>query len=249
MCASLPGTLLFWPGHLGDGRWYVDFEIDPDAFVHYGMAAELARALNPVHPEPALPFMLRPVMARNPMTPQGEPATLHWRLETTSAGVAPETVERLLRARLPDSWPKRIHIPELLSQDLARAAIKFVGTRDWAKRFPSGPGVYLFLDKGVPVYAGETGSLRGRMLDVLDTRNHGFRRKLGARHFGDHPGYRAASASMRFPDDIEDLLVDYLDEHVSVVVVEVSIGRKEIEEALIATHSPEFNVRGSRETS
>jgi transposase-like protein len=51
-------------------------------------------------------------------------------------------------------------------------------TRGWASAFPSVPGVYVFKYKGKIIYVGETGNLRGRMKDMLNTKNHVLRRNI-----------------------------------------------------------------------
>ena len=40
-------------------------------------------------------------------------------------------------------------------------------TRDWANSFPNQSAVYLFREEGEICYVGESGSIRGRMNDIL----------------------------------------------------------------------------------
>lgn len=118
--------------------------------------------------------------------------------------------------------------------------------KDWLKQFPTNPGVYCIFEGKDLIYAGETGSLKGRMRDLLDTRNHTLRRQLGNTKFGKHPGYRAASSSVKFPDDIEKLLTDFMLTHLKVKALPVSLARKEIEERLFDEKSPKYNTKGRR---
>jgi len=60
-------------------------------------------------------------------------------------------------------------------------------TREWARNFPDEAGVYLFREDGEICYIGETGNLRGRMSDILNTQNHTIRRNIGAYHFSSLP--------------------------------------------------------------
>ena len=118
--------------------------------------------------------------------------------------------------------------------------------KEWLKQFPTNPGVYSIFEGKDLIYSGESGSLRGRMRDLLDTRNHTLRRQLGNTKFGKHPNYRAASSSVKFPDDIEELLTEFMLTHLKVKALPVSLGRKEIEEKLIDEESPKYNTKGRR---
>jgi len=118
--------------------------------------------------------------------------------------------------------------------------------KEWLKQFPTNPGVYCIFEGKDLIYSGETGSLKGRMRDLLDTRNHTLRRQLGNTKFGKHPGYRAASSRVKFPDDIEKLLTEFMLTHLKVKASPVPLGRKEIEEKLIDERSPKYNTKGRR---
>jgi len=49
-------------------------------------------------------------------------------------------------------------------------------TRQWASTIPSKAGVYVLREETEIVYVGETGNLKGRMNDLLDSRHHSIRR-------------------------------------------------------------------------
>ncbi len=56
-------------------------------------------------------------------------------------------------------------------------------THNWANSFPNESAVYLFSEDGEVCYVGETGSLKGQMSYIFNTKNHTLRRNLGSRHF------------------------------------------------------------------
>lgn len=60
---------------------------------------------------------------------------------------------------------------------------KIVLTRQWTATIPSKAGVYALKENNELVYVGETGNLRGRMNDLLDSRHHTVRRSIGKKLF------------------------------------------------------------------
>ena len=115
-----------------------------------------------------------------------------------------------------------------------------------ATSFPDKPGVYCLFEQNALVYVGETGSLSARMKDIFRTVNHSFRRSLGKRQFANVPSVQDANAKTRFPPDVEIRLTEYMESNIRVALTPVVIGRKEIEEEIVKTHSPIFNSRGQR---
>jgi GIY-YIG catalytic domain-containing protein len=126
--------------------------------------------------------------------------------------------------------------------DAARA-VGFGSGSEWLRQFPGNPGVYCVFEDAVIIYAGETGSLKGRMRDLLETRHHTLRRQLGATKFGPHPSYQPATSKVRFPAEIEALLADFMLRHLKINAVPVGLGRKEIEERLLDLKSPRYNIK------
>jgi hypothetical protein len=55
----------------------------------------------------------------------------------------------------------------------------------------------MLFEDGKLVYVGESGSLSGRVMDMLDSRNHTVRRALGELRFKDMPGYKKATSSIK----------------------------------------------------
>lgn len=119
-------------------------------------------------------------------------------------------------------------------------------TRGWAKQFPKEAGVYVLFESGELVYAGETGSIRGRMTDYLDTRHHTVRRKIGALNFSKVKGFESANSKLKFPAHIEKLVINWLEKKVELCYLVVDLGRKELEEYIISEHSPKYNSKGQR---
>lgn len=121
-------------------------------------------------------------------------------------------------------------------------------TKEWLENFPTAAGVYVIQHNGALVYVGETGSLRGRMKDLLDTRTHTLRRTLGERLHHEDPDYEAATASRKFPERIEQALNEYMTRELSIACLPVELGRKELEEFIEKDLNPEtrLNKKGKR---
>lgn len=121
-------------------------------------------------------------------------------------------------------------------------------SRAWASNFPPMPGVYVFKDRKKIIYVGETGNLRGRMKDMIDTRNHVLRRNIGNRLYLKVKGFEVATARKRFIDVIEDMLDNHIRENLTICYIIVKLGRKELEEKIQIDFNPEYNQKGLRKT-
>lgn len=119
-------------------------------------------------------------------------------------------------------------------------------TRAWAGHFHDEAAVYIFREDDVICYVGETGSLRGRMNDILNTKNHTVRRNLGSAHFAKHPNFEKASSRRSFHDEIELLLNDVITKHLKLSYILVDLGRKELEERLFDKFQPCYSIKGKR---
>lgn len=127
---------------------------------------------------------------------------------------------------------------------------KVVLTRAWTKQFDKLRGVYFIFEKNELKYVGETGSLNGRMADLLNTKNHTLRRSIGERIFSKEKGYQKASSKQSFIPEIEKKLNDYMILNLSVSCLPLEIGRKEFEEWVIESN-PDilfYNKRKKRKT-
>ena len=122
-------------------------------------------------------------------------------------------------------------------------------TRDWANSFPNQSAVYLFREEGEICYVGESGSIQGRMNDILNTKNHTIRRNLGNSHYSEHPNYEKATSKKSFADEIELMLNDRIKKHLTLSYIVVDLGRKELEERLYAKLNPKYNLKGKRGTT
>lgn len=101
--------------------------------------------------------------------------------------------------------------------------------------------------KGKLVYVGETGELQGRMRDLLNSRHHNLRRKVGYEQFHGVPGFKKATSSIKFPDYIEGMVNDFFEKHIQVSFIIVKLGRKELEERIFKIYGPlKYNDKGRR---
>lgn len=105
-------------------------------------------------------------------------------------------------------------------------------TRDWTRFFPENAGVYCIFEDDILKYVGETGSIKGRMADLLNTKNHNFRRLLGDVRFSNHEGYEKANSYKSFTPEIEANLNNWILTHCKVSYLNIHIGRKEFEDWL-----------------
>lgn len=122
-------------------------------------------------------------------------------------------------------------------------------THKWANLFPPEPGIYIVFEDSALVYVGETGNIRGRLRDLLDSRHHTLRRSIGKINFHKIAGYQDATTRQKFPPHIEEKVNRWLLEKGFVSIMSLSLGRKELEEALIKKYSPKYNKKGERITS
>ena len=118
-------------------------------------------------------------------------------------------------------------------------------TKQWANSFPCESGVYSLFEDGQLVYVGESGSLSGRIMDMLDTRHHSVRRTLGELRFKNLTGYEKATSSNKYPDHIEMKIKETM-KGFKISVLSIPFGRKEFEEYAESKHKPELNRKGRR---
>jgi len=118
----------------------------------------------------------------------------------------------------------------------------------WVSQFSDKAAVYILWEDDEVVYAGETGSLKGRMNDLLTTQNHTVRRNLGKAHFSGHPNFEKASSSKSYPDEIENLLNELIAKHLTLSFILVDLGRMELKERIFAKLEPKYSLKGKRGT-
>ena len=125
---------------------------------------------------------------------------------------------------------------------------KIVLTRQWTSSIPSKAGVYALKEENELVYVGETGNLRGRMTDLLDSRHHTVRRSIGKKLFAHQLGFVQATTKNKFPDSIEILVNGHICNNLRIAFLPVSLGRKELEEYIEKNIIEEIklNKRGKR---
>jgi hypothetical protein len=123
-------------------------------------------------------------------------------------------------------------------------------TRTWSKQFDKMRGVYFIFENNELKYVGETGSLNGRMTDLLNTKNHTLRRSIGERNFSKEKGYLKANSKLSYVPTIEKKLNEYMEANLTVSCLPLEIGRKEFEEWVIESN-PDilfYNKRKKRKT-
>ncbi len=117
-----------------------------------------------------------------------------------------------------------------------RNRLKVPLTREWAKSFPSEAGVYMFFEDGNLKYVGETGNIKGRMNDLLNTKHHTLRRSIGEGKYKNHKEYSKADSRNSYATSIENKLNKWFQEHLEVSIFPIHIGRKEFEEWIFEKH-------------
>lgn len=127
---------------------------------------------------------------------------------------------------------------------------KVILTREWAKQFDKLKGVYFIFENSELKYVGETGSLNGRMADLLNTKNHTLRRSIGERLFSKEKGYQKASSKQSLIPKIEKKLNEYIEANLLVSCLALEIGRKEFEEWVMDSNPNLvfYNKRRARKT-
>jgi hypothetical protein len=126
---------------------------------------------------------------------------------------------------------------------------KILLTREWAIGTDAVPGVYAIFKGETLLYVGETGCLSKRLNDLRSTYNHSFRRSYGKDIFAGRRGVSQVSSRRRFPDKIE-LLVNEELQKLSICVLPIEFGRKEVEEYIIGRtprSKPTYNAKGRRQ--
>ena len=123
--------------------------------------------------------------------------------------------------------------------------------REWASQIPAAAGVYVLKQNENIVYVGETGSLQGRMYDLLDSRHHTVRRTIGERFFCTEEGFIQATTKIKFPEHIEVMVNSHICSNLLLAFLEVPLGRKELEELIESEIILEIrlNKRGKRKTN
>lgn len=118
--------------------------------------------------------------------------------------------------------------------------------RAWANQFPETAAVYIFREGDEVCYVGETGSFKGRMTDLLNTKNHTIRRNIGSLHYSNHKDFEKASSKKSYHPEIEILLNKKIINDLTVSFIEIELGRKELEEQLYEKYRPKYVIKGKR---
>jgi hypothetical protein len=118
--------------------------------------------------------------------------------------------------------------------------------KDQLTEVPESPGIYAIYEHGELIYVGESGCLKERIGDLFRTRNHSFRRSLGAERFSHYPGFERATTKRGFGAEIEEALTKLCGDCLSILIIPVEFARKEIEEQFVDAGGKLRNKRGRR---
>ena len=109
--------------------------------------------------------------------------------------------------------------------------------------WPAKSGVYALYQGKKLVWVGESGDLSGRARDLFRTKNHSFRRLLGAKLLRDRSDFEPATSKKSFSPEIK-----FMERKLTFLVVPVAVGRIEIEERTCARTRGLLNIRKQRGT-
>ena len=126
-----------------------------------------------------------------------------------------------------------------LLNEFERKTISY--TRDWANSFPTQSAVYLFREEGEICYVGETNSIREKMNHIFNTRDYAVEKKSENKFTG------KANSRKNLADELEVMLKDTVQEHLTLSYVLVDLGRKELEERLTVKFKPKYNLLDGEE--
>lgn len=119
-------------------------------------------------------------------------------------------------------------------------------SRAWANTLPADAGVYAAFEGTKLVYVGESGNIRERMKDLLDTRHHALRRNIGKLNFFSADGYASANSYLKFPPHIEEKVESWITEKIKIAALPTDLGRIELEEKIIEKFCPKYNIKERR---
>ncbi len=119
-------------------------------------------------------------------------------------------------------------------------------SEEWIRSFDTEAGVYAVKEEGKICYVEETRSIRERMKDLLDTRNHLLRRAIRNKILLNQKGYEYRTKDERFSTRVEEELNRIFEDNFEIAVIVVKIGRKELEERLVGRFNPIYNSKNNK---
>lgn len=128
---------------------------------------------------------------------------------------------------------------ELLS-DGKRKVIEL--TNKYFKQFTQSAGVYLLREEGKICFVSETNTLQRKIHELIDTKKHELRRRIGKEKFSHKEDYKEASKDRNFPNWLEQEINRLLVDNFEISVLEVKLGRKELEERIKSKYKPKYNL-------
>ncbi|MGB0864196.1 MAG: hypothetical protein ACPG19_08920 [Saprospiraceae bacterium] len=128
---------------------------------------------------------------------------------------------------------------ELLSDD-NRKVLDLTG--EYFKQFPQNAGVYLLREEGKICFTSETNNLQSKIHELIDTKKHELRRRIGKDKFSHKEDYKEASKNRNYPSWLEKEINRLLVDNFEISILEVKLGRKELEERIKFKYKPRYNL-------
>lgn len=119
---------------------------------------------------------------------------------------------------------------------------------EWISTFPSKAGVYVLRQEQEIAYVGETGNLKLRVKDLMDSRHHSIRRTIGSILFSQNEDFIHATNKRKHSDKYEVLLNQHISKNLKIAYLPIDLGRKELEELIEhdMNKDKKLNKRGKR---
>jgi len=115
---------------------------------------------------------------------------------------------------------------------------------EFRESVPEAGGVYVFFHQGRVVYVGETTSLRQRLaVHMRNPENHVLALKIARLLYDKLNGSGSAGSARKFLESHKEATRQWAASNLHVAFADMAIGRKELEERLVAHHAPLFNAR------
>lgn len=114
--------------------------------------------------------------------------------------------------------------------------------------FPNKPAVYIFREDNEICYIGETYSLRACMFYFLYRKNHTFIKNVVDAYSSNCDNYIESNSKQSFSIYKDELLKKIFKSDFTLSYIEVSLGRKELEDRLLDKYKPKYVTKCKHKT-